>query len=153
LVREIAGRELVNAARFVDDQRVIASFVGGDLALWDVLTGARLRTYDGAPKGAWEIDLSRDGEWLLASGRSREDPIATLWTVAGGAPQLQIADTLVGYGARISANGDTMLVGTHSARAVWWTGPERRRVEGVSSDDQPVIATELSEDGALVFGS
>jgi WD40 repeat protein len=150
-LREIKGYELVYAAAFLDDDRVLAGWVGGSLGVWSVETGEQLVAFDGGPDGPWGIDLSRDGSWVLASGRSAGDPIASLWPVSGGAPTLQLPADPVGYGARFSPDGRYLVVGLHTGQTSWWSTQTGERIDAQTRSSGAVISVAFTEDSALVL--
>ncbi len=153
MVREIVGNELVYAAHFLDENRVLAGFVGGNIGIWDLETGEQITNFEGGPSSPWGLALSRDGRSVFAGGRREGDPIATLWPSEGGPARLQVQEPLIGYGAVFSPDARTMVVGTHTGAAAWWSTQTGAKVEGRARYDGPVISVAISEDGTLVFGS
>jgi WD40 repeat protein len=152
-IREIGGNELVYSATFVDDDRVLASWVGGSIGIWNVETGQRLTTFDGGPHGPWGLDLAQDGKHVLTSGRSKGDAIVTLWPIEGGAPTLRIEDAPVGYGARLSPDGRYMAVGIHTGLTSWWSTQTGERTNAETRNNGAVLSVAFTADGAHVLGS
>jgi len=152
-IREIAGHELVYGATFIDDDRVLASWVGGSLGIWSVESGEQITKLEGGPQGPWGLDLSRDGLWVLAGGRSADDPIASLWSIQGGTPTLQITDAPVGYGARLSPDARFMAVGIHSGLTSWWSTQTGERTDAETRNDGAVLSVAFTEDSSLVLSS
>lgn len=153
VVREIIGGDLVYDVAFTDEQHVIAGFGQGDIGTWNVDTGERTATFTDGPRGPWAIDLSHDGQSVIATGRLEGDPGLTVWHRDGGAPRFQVPTEHVGYGGVLSPSGRFAAIGTHQSGAMWWTIGDVTPTIAADQAEGVVMSVAFSPDEQLVFAS
>ena len=141
-LRALAGHSSwVNSVAFSPDGRILASGSGrlganginadNSVKLWDVATGAELRTLVGHSKWVTSVSFAPGGK-LLAS--ASDDRTIKLWDTASG----REVRTLGGFSDRVSSvtfspDGRTVAAGAHDGVVKLWevaTGNEIRTLEG-----------------------
>ncbi|MFL5350675.1 MAG: WD40 repeat domain-containing serine/threonine protein kinase [Hyalangium sp.] len=100
----------VNGIGFTPDGRHLVSICGGDdlLRIWDVATGALVRTHKTGLGRLFRLGLSMDGRYALV--RARMAPRAQLWDLEQGTSRTLEHDGTITAGA-ISPRGDLAATG------------------------------------------
>ncbi len=78
-VDEATG-QIESVAYFSDGEYVLAGSMDGNIRLWDVKTGAKIRTFTGHSYEVASVAFSRDGKHVLSGG----DASTRLWDTATG---------------------------------------------------------------------
>src|SRR6266404_4152494 len=82
LVVQTGHSDLISSIAFTSDSKLVASGSGDNtIKIWDVATGAQIRTLTGHTKSVTSVAFSPDGR-LLASGSN--DYTARIWDVSTG---------------------------------------------------------------------
>ncbi|HLA12065.1 MAG TPA: caspase family protein [Pyrinomonadaceae bacterium] len=146
LAAEAGDWAIAFSVAFSPDGKILASGSRDyTVKLWDVATGAVLRTLEGHSQWSHSVAFSPDGR-TLASGSY--DSTIKLWDVATGA----LLRTLEGHSAPVSSvafspDGKTLASGSWDKRVKLWqvsTGTESRTLEGHASRVNSVV---FSRDG------
>ena len=145
-----ADDKRVRWMEFSPDGRLLATAgYDGSVGLWDVSSGARVRTMGGHQGRIWAVGFSADGTMLVSAGN---DHSARLWSTDGtelgafwgDAPVRSVALTQDGA---LIASGDE----AHEIR-VWDTASGQLRYR-ISGHTGKVRCLRFAPDGALVSGS
>ncbi|WP_169789144.1 protein kinase family protein [Nonomuraea candida] len=157
--RQVAAIEAggdVPAVALSPDGRTLATARGGTLETWDVLTGRRLKTYEGA--GDLALAFSPDGATLaagaglldLATGR-----VTPLDPAGGAAPSGVSGETVPPGGdaptaLAFSPDGRRLALGLEGGRVLLVDVRERRTIGAVETGTAPVEELRFSPGGDLL---
>jgi WD40 repeat protein len=152
LVRRVrVDPELAMAVCFVDETHLVASGERGEISTWDVGTGDKGMIYEGGTGTAWDLAVSPDGAWLVASGRRKEDALATLWKVGEASASWAAPDTGSAYRVRFSPDSTRFVVATHKGVPRAWTTIDRAPVVGADPLPDPLLSAMFTPDGRTII--
>ena len=138
----------VYSVAFSPDGKVLASGSGGTIKLWDVKSGALLKTLKGHSWSVYSVAFSPDGK-VLASGSY--DKTILLWDVESGA----LLQTLKGHSwgvlsVAFSPDGKVLASGSGDNTIKLWdvkSGALLKTLKGHSDD---VLSVAFSPDGKIL---
>jgi WD40 repeat protein len=150
--------DIVNSVAYSPDALVLAGATGSPppdtmdtrIFLWDVLTGAVIRTMPGHSGGSTAVDISPDGTIVASGGR---DSTVKLWQTSNGA----LLRTLSGQGGGITdvefaPDGTTIASSSNSGTVFLRKVSDGALVRTITSPNG-IVSFRYSSDGArLVTG-
>lgn len=151
-VRKLVGHQgrIIRVAFTHDSRKLVsASYRGAQLRVWDVASGALLRTIQGIPELSWDIAISPDDARIAVVGQKESD--VRVLDLATGA----CVSVLRGHSSHVSsvafgARGDVIATGAFDHTVRLWdaaTSTERLRCSGDAGEIRSIA---LSPDGLRV---
>lgn len=150
-VQRFPGRETwpSNAVFSPDGRRLITTGEGSRLVVWDVATGARLRTIT-TPLWVTRMAASADFRWALSCSQWRTD--AWLWDIASG----KAGPTLVGHrdgvtAVALSPDGRHALTGSKDKTMRLWDVKSGKELRCFAGHTDTVFSVAFSPDGRRIL--
>lgn len=157
-VRRVADGDVIQTLRVPGGVTSVAFNPGGDVLvtgsydntvrLWQVNTGALLRTLSGHTGTIWSVAFSPDGQTIASSG---EDATVRLWRASDGAP-IRI---LRGHGRNVwsiafSPDGQCLMSGSFDNTVRIWRVSTGELVRTLSGHTEAVVTVAYSPEGELI---
>ncbi len=138
-----------------DEKRAVVGYGTGATILWDLEEGRQIRRYESEVTMIWDVHVSPDGGQVLATGRSQEDPLVTVWDIDSGVIAFAAGregkyNANVGYAGRYNSDGSAIAVGTHNNTAVVWSGEAIIEADQPPTHSGPVMSVAFSPDDSLL---
>jgi hypothetical protein len=147
-----AAGAVVAAVVFSPDGQLLAiGRTDGEIQLWDVATGARLRGWPGHAQGTWRLRFVGDGSRLASVGC---DGAFRLWETETGRELW--SDPGDGNGLRalaIAPDGSTAAAGGVSADIHIWDLDTGRRKQTLKGHTQPISALQFIRAGTVLVSA
>jgi WD40 repeat protein/serine/threonine protein kinase len=110
-----------------DGRTALLAKGGGNVGLWDLATGRRLRAFLTGVGDTWSAVFSPDGQTVAAGYTDKQGPALQLWETATGRPRFHepLRPSAIVLGVAFSPDGQTLLTGAQrnkqgSAQAQLW---------------------------------
>jgi WD40 repeat protein len=110
----------VSCARFSPDGKYIVASFDNKIALWDVTSGAQIRSFEGHKSNVWDVIFSPDMKYLASC--SVDDKTVRLWDFSSG-NEIRRFPEVQGHPSRVcfSADGSQLAAATLDTIFVWET--------------------------------
>jgi WD40 repeat protein len=145
--------QLWDVAVSPDGARALTASRDKTLILWDLATGAKLRTLTGHTKVVRQVAFSPDG---AAAVSSSQDGTLIVWDLASGAARL----TLTGHADEVHAvafspDGKTVLSGSDDKTLMLWDAATGQLIRTLNGHTQPVnsVAYDPADSRLAISGS
>jgi WD40 repeat protein/serine/threonine protein kinase len=102
MIEELRTDDPVISVDLDREERLVAAASGSEIALWDLQTGARVRTFEGHEDGATAVRFVPNGRTLVSAGR---DGAVFAWSVDGDQPRTIAKGGGLIWDLRVSPDG------------------------------------------------
>lgn len=142
----------ISAAPSPDGRLVAVGLPNGSLVLIELLTGNRLRTYEGLKSGVVSVAFSRDGK-RIAAGDAQGT--AMVWNAETGEAQLTLeGHRLEVYGIDFSPDGKRLATGSNERTIKVWDANTGKLLQTLRGHSKGIYSLKYSPDGrTLATGS
>jgi WD40 repeat protein len=130
-----------------DGRRAAVGTMRGEVAIWDLETGRRVRSFRGPAKTAWSVAITHDG--ALAAAAYGDDGIV-VWDLATGSTAVSLQNTSSAMAVAFTADGKHIVGGEKDGSVRLWTvpgGAEAGSLEGRHESNIKCLVT--AKDGRV----
>jgi WD40 repeat protein len=140
---------ILSAALSADGTLAVSASKDATLRLWDVHTGAQVRSFKGHEGWVIDVALSSDGRLALSAG---DDKTVRLWDVAsGGALHVLKGHTAAARAVAFCPDGRRALSASEDGTAIVWDLGMGKAVHTLAGHNGPLRAVAVSPDGRFAL--